>query len=131
MTLLPTLTRPAVDQPLRERPQIWRGYSTATTPAVGSGHASLDRLPSGSRRPLGAVSELYPHREVSSELRLLLPALWRMARAGLPPNWLVWPAPQTYDEAQWVAEQTLRADAFGVLLLDPSASRCAAAPTIP
>ena len=139
-TSAPSLARTAaVDQILCERPQIWRGYSTATIPAVASGHGGLDRLLPGSGWPLGAVSELYPHGEGFGELRLLVPALRRigcddgrqivmirpphipyapaLVRAGLPLRRLVWLAPETDDEAQWAAEQTLRAGAAGAVLL--------------
>lgn len=141
MPLSPALinARPAVDQLLRERPQIWRGYSTAATPAVASGHTGLDLLLPGSGWPLGAVSELYPHGEGFGELRLLMPALRRIARddarqvvlirppyipyapalagAGLPLRRLIWLALETDEEAQWAAEQTLRAGAAGAVLL--------------
>lgn len=136
----PTQTRAAaVDQLLRERPQIWRGYSTATVPAVATGHGALDRLLPGRGWPLGALSELYPHGEGFGELRLLLPALRRIAcddarqvvmirppytpyapalvRAGLPLRRLVWLAPETDEEGLWAAEQSLRAGAAGAVLL--------------
>jgi len=135
----PAVIRTAVDQLLRERPQIWRGYSTATTPAVATGHSGLDRLLPGCGWPLGAVSELYPHGEGFGELSLLLPALRRIAcadarqvvlirpphipyapalvNAGLPLRRLMWLAPDTDEEAQWAAEQTLRAGAAGAVLL--------------
>ncbi len=123
---------PALDELLRRTPTIWRGYSTAATPSVATGRVALDRLLPGGGWPVGALTELIPHGAGIGELRLLIPALRRIAcdegrpvsalvrpphipyapalvQAGLPLHRLIWLVPPSEEEAQWAAEQTLRA----------------------
>ena len=129
----------ALDELLRRTPTIWRGYSTAATPSVATGRSALDRLLPGGGWPVGALTELIPHGAGIGEVRLLIPALRRIAcdegrpvvlvrpphipyapalvQAGLPLRRLVWLVPPTEDEAQWAAEQALRAGIAGAVLL--------------
>jgi len=129
----------AVDALLRSTPLVWRGGTTAAVPSVATGHLSLDRLLPGRGWPVGAVTELAPQAAGIGELRLLLPALRRVAcdegrpvvlvrpphvpyapalvRAGLPLKRLLWLQPPSEEEAQWAAEQTLRAGIAGAVLL--------------
>ena len=130
---------PALDELLRRTPTIWRGYSTAATPSVATGRVALDRLLPGGGWPVGALTELIPHGAGIGELRLLIPALRRIAcdegrpvvlvrpphipyapalvQAGLPLHRLIWLVPPSEEEAQWAAEQTLRAGIAGAVLL--------------
>jgi hypothetical protein len=129
----------AVDALLRSTALVWRGRSTAAAPSVATGHLALDRLLPGHGWPVGAVTELAPHAAGIGELRLLMPALRRVAcdegrpvvlvrpphvpyapalvRAGLPLRRLLWLQPPSQEEAQWAAEQTLRAGIAGAVLV--------------
>ena len=129
----------ALDELLRQTPNVWRGYSTAAAPSVATGHLALDRLLPGRGWPVGALTELAPHAAGIGELRLLIPALRRIAcdegrpivlvrpphipyapalvQAGLPLHRLVWLQPSSEQEAQWATEQTLRAGIAGAVLL--------------
>jgi hypothetical protein len=129
----------AIQQLLRQTPLVWRGYSTAEAQAIATGFTALDRLLPGRGWPVGALTELAMSRPGIGELRLLLPALCRLAReddrpvvlvkpphipyapalarAGLPLSRLVWIETASDDDAQWAAEQTLRAGIAGAVLL--------------
>jgi hypothetical protein len=85
------------------------------------------------------LTELTPHGAGIGELGLLMPALRRIAcdegrpivlvrpphvpyapalvQSGLPLHRLVWLQPSSEQEAQWAAEQTLRAGIAGAVLL--------------
>ncbi len=129
----------ALDELLRRTPQLWRGRSTAAVPSLATGFSALDRLLPGHGWPVGALTELYPRAAGIGELQLLLPCLRRIARddarpvvmiqtphtpyapalfrAGLPLQRLVWLQPASQQEAQWAAEQTLRAGMAGAVLM--------------
>jgi len=129
----------AVDALLRSTSLVWRGHGTAAAPSVATGHVSLDRLLPGHGWPVGAVTELVPDTSGIGELRLLMPALRRIAcdegrpvvlvgpphipyapalyRAGLPLRRLIWLQPSSETETQWAAEQTLRAGIAGAVLM--------------
>lgn len=129
----------ALQQLLRQTPLVWRGYSTAETQSIATGFTALDRLLPGRGWPIGALTELALHRPGIGELRLLLPALRRIAKedgrpvvlikpphipyapalagAGLPLSRLVWIETGSDEDAQWAAEQILREGIAGAALL--------------
>jgi protein ImuA len=128
---------------LLHNPLVWRGDSKARVErAVPSGFPDLDRALPGGGWPQGALTELLSQEQGIGELRLLLPALMRLARAGesivlvAPPYRPHAPAfaAAGIDPARvivvtaaedkhrwWAAEQALRADSEGAVLLWPAA----------
>lgn len=140
-TLPPTVAPKleTIERLLRDEPRLWRGFGIAAAPSVATGFLGLDRLLPGGGWPIGALTELVLACEGIGELRLLLPALQRVAcdqgrpvvlirppylpyppawaQAGLPLQRLVWLRPSVEDEAQWAAEQVLRAGIAGAVLL--------------
>jgi cell division inhibitor SulA len=132
--------KPAVAE-LLHNPFVWRGDGRARVEnAVASGFAELDRELPGGGWPQGSLTELLVDHEGIGELRLLLPALGRLARSG---GWIVLVAPPHLPYAPafagagidparvavvdageekdrwWAAEQVLRADSAAVLLFWP------------
>lgn len=128
---------------LLARPDLWRAAEHAlrerrgAVPSVPSGHAALDAELPGGGWPLGALCELLTDRHGIGELRLLLPALVRLAREGrklvfvAPPFLPYAPAlagagvdlaalvllrPREPREALWALEQSLRSGACGAVL---------------
>lgn len=128
---------------LLHHPLVWRGDQLARADdAVSSGFADLDRELPGGGWPQGALTELLHDAEGIGELRLLLPALKRLAQAGewialiAPPHLPYAPAfaASGIDPARvvvvtateekhrwWAAEQVLRANRAGALLFWPRA----------
>jgi cell division inhibitor SulA len=131
---------PAVAQ-LLHNPLLWLGRAKAGVErTVASGFAELDRELPGAGWPQGSLTELLTDRKGIGELRLLLPALERLSRAG---RWIALVAPphlpyapafaragieptrliviETSEEKNrwWVAEQVLRSDSAGALLFWP------------
>ena len=129
----------ALDALLGDR-RIWRGRPAALPPSTQpSGHAAHDAtLPTGGW-PDAALTELLLPRDGIGELRLVLPTLARLTRAGqdivlvappyvpYPDGWrqagvdfahlhLVDAAPR---DALWAAEQCLRAGCFAAVLCWP------------
>src|SRR5581483_2687233 len=139
------LPRPRAEQAIAEllhrSPHVWRGRGTAAAPAVATGFAALDRLLPGGGWPIGALTELCLAADGIGELRLLMPALRSLVQregrpvvlvrpphtpyapalvnAGLPLRHLYWVHPATGDEAQWAAEQILRAGLAAAVLAWP------------
>jgi cell division inhibitor SulA/protein ImuA len=134
--------KPTVAQ-LLHNPFVWRGDSKARTDkTVPSGYAELDQALPGGGWPQGALTELLRDEEGIGELRLLLPALERLAQAD---EWIVLVAPPHLpcvpafaaagvDPARvivvgaaedkhrwWAAEQALRANSAGAVLFWPVA----------
>src|SRR5437016_9310478 len=129
---------------LLHNPLLWRGDQLShVVKAVPSGFALLDRELPGAGWPKGTLTELLLDEEGIGEMRLLLPALQRLARAG---EWIALVAPphipyapafaassidpgrviiidtaQTKDRG-WAAEQVLRANSAGALLFWPESS---------
>jgi len=126
---------------LLHHPLVWRGDQLASsTTAVSSGFAALDQELPGGGWPRGALVELLRDGEGIGELRLLLPALERLAQAG---EWIALVAPPHVPYAPafaaggidparvivvaaaeekhrwWAAEQVLRAGSAGALLFWP------------
>ncbi|HTS23538.1 MAG TPA: translesion DNA synthesis-associated protein ImuA [Casimicrobiaceae bacterium] len=132
--------RPAVAQ-LLHNPLLWRGDAKARVErAVATGFAELDRELPGGGWPQGSLTELLIDGEGIGELRLLLPALARLAHSG---RWIALVAPPHLPYAPalsragidpgramvidageekdrwWAAEQVLRSDSVGGLLFWP------------
>jgi cell division inhibitor SulA len=132
--------KPALAE-LLHHPLLWRGDRLARADdAVSSGFAGLDRELPGGGWPKAALTELWLDAEGIGELSLLLPALKRLTQAG---EWIALVAPphipyapafagRGVDPARvivieaeedkhrwWAAEQVLRANGAGALLLWP------------
>ena len=126
---------------LLHHPLVWRGDQLASSQAViSSGFADLDQELPGGGWPKGALIELLRDGEGIGELRLLLPALKSLVKAG---EWLALVAPPHIPYAPafaasgidpvrvivvaaaeeklrwWAAEQVLRASSAGALLFWP------------
>jgi hypothetical protein len=126
--------------------KVWRGagVSQAAQPGVASGFAELDAELPGGGWPSGCLTEILPQHEGIGELRLLGPALARLAAAG---RWLAWIAPphlpyapalaaagialerlfivrtKKREDALWAIEQALRSNACGAVLAWPERIR--------
>ena len=71
-----------------ENPAIWRGdqYAKVAVESVATGFPELDAQLPGGGWPRAALTELLVNRPGVGELRLLMPALARLAQAE---KWLV------------------------------------------
>jgi len=78
---------------LDRHPGIWRGNELARTsqPGIATGFAALDAQLPGAGWPCGALTELLPQHEGIGELRILGPALARLASAGKSIAWIAPP----------------------------------------
>jgi cell division inhibitor SulA/protein ImuA len=127
---------------LEHHPGIWRGGELARNacPGVASGFAPLDAELPGGGWPCGALTEILPQHEGIGELRILGPALARLAAQG---KFIAWIAPPYLPYAPalaaagialerivivktsrdgdslWAAEQALRSAACGGVLVWP------------
>lgn len=134
--------RAALEQVLRH-PAVWQGGRSGA-PGQGvlpSGLADLDAALPGGGWPLGALTEVLCGRHGVGELRLLMPALARLTGEGrgvvwIAPPYLPYPPalsawgmdlhltvllrPGSGREALWAAEQALRWDGCGAVLLWPA-----------
>jgi hypothetical protein len=128
---------------LLHNPLVWRGDQLARLEqTVASGFHDLDRALPGGGWPQTALTELLRDNEGIGELRLLLPALRRLAQAGerivliAPPYFPYAPAfaaagidptrmivvrAEEDRNRWWAAEQVLRARGAGALLFWPAA----------
>lgn len=131
----------ATHLPPRLQSRIWQGdqLAHAGERTVSSGHAALDALLPGAGWPVGSLTELLIEKEGGiGEMRLVAPALraltatdsrhvllvappWRpyacaLKAWGLALERVVW-VRAGEDEAPWVAEQALRQDGIGAVLL--------------
>lgn len=132
----------ALEDLLRSRAGIWRGLHSdhAAWPVVGSGFPELDAVLPGGGWPLGTLAEIAIPAVGCGELRLLLPAMADLSRAG---RHIVWIAPpyqpyapgllqaglalpqllavnvDTADDLPWSAEKLLRSGGCGMVLLWP------------
>ncbi len=127
---------------LLHNPLVWRGDRLARSDdGVGSGFPALDRELPGAGWPKSALTELLFDEEGIGELRLLMPALKRLAQAGeaivlvssphIPyaPAFAgcgIDPGRVTVIDAGgrnswWAAEQVLRSNSVGGLLFWPAA----------
>ena len=127
---------------LDQHPGIWRGGELARSGCSGiaTGFAALDAELPGGGWPCGALSEILPQHEGIGELRILGPALARLASEG---KFIAWIAPPYLPYAPalaaagialdrvvivktagdgdslWAAEQALRSAACGGVLAWP------------
>jgi cell division inhibitor SulA/protein ImuA len=122
------------------RPDIWRGDSLGRveTPSIPSGFCALDSELPGGGWPAGALTEIQPAHEGIGELRLLGPTLAALSKQGSRLAWIAPPhlpyvpalAAAGVDMAQvvivrtaspreilWAAEQALRSNACGAVLV--------------
>lgn len=130
----------ATHLPPRLQSRIWQGDQLAHVGerAVPSGHAALDALLPGAGWPAGSLTELLVEQGGIGEMRLVVPALRTLtATAGqhvlfVAPPWqpyacaleawgldlgrVIWVRARE-DEAAWVAEQALRQEGIGAVLL--------------
>jgi protein ImuA len=119
-------------------PDVWRASQVASyrTAAIATGHAMLDsELPDGGW-PSRTLIELLVQQPGIGEMRLLQPALHRLAQRaialiqpphlpqtpawtpeGFPVERLVWIKAKRAADALWAAEQVLRNGTCGALLL--------------
>jgi hypothetical protein len=132
---------PSLAAGLDQHPGIWRGNQlTRGCPGIASGFAALDAELPGGGWPCGALTEILPQHEGIGELRILGPALARLAAQG---RFIAWIAPPhlpyapalaaagialeriaivktTRDgDSLWAAEQALRSAACGGVLAWP------------
>lgn len=125
-------------QPLEElHPSIWRAsqLGRATTECVDTGYPPLSNQLVGNGWPTGALVELLVQQPGIGEMRLLGPALARVAHRkivllqpphspntialaglGVSPSSVVWVMPKTTADAVWAAEQILRSGSCGALV---------------
>jgi hypothetical protein len=129
----------SIDALLRD-PRLWRGRPATSTPGVQpTGLAALDAALPGGGWPQAALSEILIPADGVGELRLLLPTLARLTRAGTPvllvappyrPYAAAWRAAGvelaqlhlvdcTPKDAPWAAEQALRSASCGAVLCWP------------
>lgn len=127
-------------------PAIWRGSECARGTAAGvpTGYAELDAVLPGAGWPPGVLTEIHVERNGIGELKLTLPALARLTRAG---RWVAMIAPphipyapalaaqgigldhfmlvraQTIDEQLWACEQALEGCGAVAIWLDRVADR--------
>jgi hypothetical protein len=133
---------PSLAAGLDQHPGIWRGSDLARTarPGIASGFAALDAELPGGGWPSGALTEILPQHEGIGELRILGPALARLAAQG---RFIAWIAPPYLpyapafaaagialervvivktskdSDSLWAAEQALRSAACGGVLAWP------------
>lgn len=133
---LATHRRDALQTLLRDT-RLWRGDGAAPLRTAATGHPALDALLPGGGWPLGALSEIvYPAPGIG-ELQLAMPLLARLTQGRqtvalvAPPHRPYAPAlhqrgialescvivdARAANDAQWAAEELLRARAGAVLL---------------
>ncbi|MDH5633979.1 MAG: translesion DNA synthesis-associated protein ImuA [Gammaproteobacteria bacterium] len=122
-----------------QRADIWRGSSVAPAQAVvATGFARLDGVLPGSGWPLGVLTEILYHDQGAGSVSLVLPALAAITAAARPVLWIntphipyaptlqqagcvlehVWRVhPRKAVDGLWAAEQALRSNACGAVLL--------------
>ena len=125
-------------------PSLWRAsqLAHATTRCIDTGHATLSSQLPGGGWPTGTLIDLLLQQPGIGELRLLRPALAKVARRrivllqpphapqalalaalGLAPSELIWVRSGRATDALWAAEQVLRSGSCGALLFWASHAR--------
>ena len=125
-------------------PSLWFAsqLAHATTRCVDTGHPVLSAQLPGGGWPTGTLIDLMPQQCGIGELRLLRPALLKVARRrivllqpphppqalalaamGLSPSQLIWIRSSRSSDALWAAEQVLRSGSCGALLFWQSHAR--------
>ncbi|QNB11805.1 translesion DNA synthesis-associated protein ImuA [Paraburkholderia tropica] len=126
--------------PSRLQSRVWQGdqLAYASERTVSSGHAALDALLPGAGWPAGSLTELLVEQGGIGEMRLVAPALRALtAQAGrhvllVAPPWqpyacalkawgialdrVIWVRASEH-EAPWAAEQALKQDGIGAVML--------------
>ena len=125
-------------------PSLWRAsqLAQASTRCIDTGHPTLSLQLPGGGWPTGSLIDLLPQQPGIGELRLLRPALLKVAQRrivllqpphppqalalaamGLAPSQLVWIRSSRSADALWAAEQVLRSGSCGALLFWPGHAR--------
>ena len=125
-------------------PSLWLASQLAhsTTRCIDTGHPALSSQLPGGGWPSGTLIDLLPQQPGIGELRLLRPALQKVAKKrivmlqpphppqalalaamGLQPSQLVWIRSSRSTDALWAAEQVLRSGSCGALLFWQSHAR--------
>ena len=125
-------------------PSLWRAsqLAQASTRCIDTGHPTLSLQLPGGGWPTGSLIDLLPQQPGIGELRLLCPALLKVAQRrivllqpphppqalalaamGLAPSQLVWIRSSRSADALWAAEQVLRSGSCGALLFWPGHAR--------
>jgi len=125
-------------------PSLWRASQLAHSAArcIDTGHPALSAQLPGGGWPTGTLIDLLPQQCGIGELRLLRPALAKVAQRrivllqpphppqalalaamGLAPSQLVWIRSSRSADALWAAEQVLRSGSCGALLFWPGHAR--------
>jgi protein ImuA len=125
-------------------PSLWRASQLAhsSTRCIATGHATLSAQLPGGGWPTGTLIDLLVQQCGIGELRLLRPALEKVAQRrivllqpphapqalalaamGLAPSQLLWIRSSRSSDALWAAEQVLRSGSCGALLFWQSHAR--------
>lgn len=131
------LTSAAKINPEDLHPSLWRASQLArsTSRCISTGHPSLDNQLPGGGWPAGSMTDLHTQQPGIGELRLLAPALSKVAERkiaflqpphppqalalaamGIPPESALWLRADRTADALWAAEQVLRSGSCGALL---------------
>ena len=127
--------------------RLGQALARVASPSIPTGFPQLDAELPGGGWPAGSLTELVPAHDGIGELRILGPALARLARAGERLAWIAPPylpyAPalaaagialgqvlivrtRSARDALWAAEQALRSAACGAVLVWPGEAKYAA-----
>jgi protein ImuA len=128
---------PAPLAPEELHPSLWRASQLARshTRCVDTGYPSLSNQLPGGGWPIGTMVDLLVQQPGIGEMRLLAPALSKvagrrvvllqpphapqalaLAAMGIPPSTALWLRPERTADALWAAEQVLRSGSCGALL---------------
>ena len=139
------MSRPdSIPSPEDLHPSLWRASQLAhsNTRCIETGHPTLSSQLPGGGWPTGTLIDLMPQQCGIGELRLLRPALLKVARRrivllqpphapqalalaamGLSPSQMIWIRSSRSTDALWAAEQVLRSGSCGALLFWQSHAR--------
>ncbi|WP_323142699.1 translesion DNA synthesis-associated protein ImuA [Massilia phyllosphaerae] len=131
-------THAATLNPEALHPALWRAsqLGRSTTKCVETGYTALSNQLPGGGWPTGSLTELLTQQPGIGEMRLLAPALGKVAKRkivmlepphppqalalaamGVAPDQALWLRAKTTADTLWAAEQVLRSGACGALLL--------------